>query len=494
MPTRRRVLRAGALLPLGGLGWLPRVSAAEARLEPGAVRMEPGIAPLVKLIEDLPRERLIEEMAHRVRGGLPYPELLAALLLAGVRNVQPRPVGFKFHAVLVVHSAHLASVALPSQHRWLPIFWALDHFKISQADEKRKTGWTMGPLEGSRVPSASKARQAFIDAMERWEPDDAEAAAAALARTAGSHETFELFCQYGMRDFRDIGHKTIFVANGWRALQSIGWQHAEPVLRSLARALLYYDGNTSPAGADLDPDRPWKRNRALAATLRPAWRDGKPDDGAAAELFQTMCTATEQQTVAASVAAVNRGTSAQTVWDACFAAAAEMNMARPDILSLHALTTLNAARHCFETTADDQLRRMLLLQSAAFLPRWRGKLDRKVDLSKLEAAPLKTRGDEAIEEIFLDVSRDKPAASRKVLAYAAAGEDPNALIAMARVLTCLKGTSSHDYKFSSAVLEDHGHLSPPWRDRLLAASVYQLSGSQGADNGLIRRIRSAFGS
>jgi hypothetical protein len=34
--------------------------------------------------------------------------VLAALLLAGVRNIQPRPVGFKFHAVLVVNSAHLA--------------------------------------------------------------------------------------------------------------------------------------------------------------------------------------------------------------------------------------------------------------------------------------------------------------------------------------------------------------------------------------------------
>ena len=65
--------------------------------------------------------------------------MLAALLLAGVRNVQPRPsVGFKFHAVLVVNSAHLASLASPDEHRWLPIFWALDHFKSSQARDVRE--------------------------------------------------------------------------------------------------------------------------------------------------------------------------------------------------------------------------------------------------------------------------------------------------------------------------------------------------------------------
>jgi hypothetical protein len=62
----------------------------------------------VRLFEDTPRERVLEEVASRVRKGLPYRDVLAALQLAGVRNIQPRPVGFKFHAVLVVNSAHLA--------------------------------------------------------------------------------------------------------------------------------------------------------------------------------------------------------------------------------------------------------------------------------------------------------------------------------------------------------------------------------------------------
>ena len=50
----------------------------------------------------------------RVRKGAAYRDVLAALFLAGVRNVQPRPsVGHKFHAVLVVNSAHLASLSSP---------------------------------------------------------------------------------------------------------------------------------------------------------------------------------------------------------------------------------------------------------------------------------------------------------------------------------------------------------------------------------------------
>ena len=63
--------------------------------------MRPEIEPLVQLLEQTPRDELLEIIAKRIGAGLSYQDLLAALLLAGVRNVQPRPsVGFKFHAVL----------------------------------------------------------------------------------------------------------------------------------------------------------------------------------------------------------------------------------------------------------------------------------------------------------------------------------------------------------------------------------------------------------
>src|SRR5512145_1632423 len=124
---------------------LPGVSRAEARLDEKSVRFHPEIEPLVRLLEDTPRAALLEEVAARIKRGLSYRELLAALLLAGVRNIQPRPVGFKFHAVLVVNSAHLASLASPDSDRWLPIFWALDYFKSTQEQDAREGDWAMTP-------------------------------------------------------------------------------------------------------------------------------------------------------------------------------------------------------------------------------------------------------------------------------------------------------------------------------------------------------------
>ncbi len=117
----------------GLLGSLRPLSADELRVD-GIARFSDEIEPLVRFLENTPRDVIIEQVASRVQSGLSYRELLAALFLAGIRNVQPRPsVGFKFHAVLVVHSAHLASVSGPAEDRWLPIFWAIDNFKSSQA-------------------------------------------------------------------------------------------------------------------------------------------------------------------------------------------------------------------------------------------------------------------------------------------------------------------------------------------------------------------------
>ena len=127
---RRQFLATTALGGLGLLGRLPAVSADEATLDRKVVRLDPGIEPLVRLLEDTPRDRLLEEVGGRIKKGVSYREVLAALFLAGVRNVEPRPsVGFKFHAVLAVNSAHLASLAAPDQERWRPIFWAIDNFK-----------------------------------------------------------------------------------------------------------------------------------------------------------------------------------------------------------------------------------------------------------------------------------------------------------------------------------------------------------------------------
>jgi hypothetical protein len=494
IPRRRFLQTAAGAFALGEFGFLadlPAVSAAEAA---APVRFHPDLEPLVRLLEETPRDRVLEEVAQRVRGGLTYRELLAALLLAGVRNIQPRPVGFKFHAVLVVNSAHLASLASSEGDRWLPIFWAIDQFKSSQAADVKEGDWTMPAIEEGKVPPSHRARQAFIDAMDQWDEPGADAAIVGLARTASANELFEIFCRYGARDFRDIGHKAIYVANSFRTLEVIGWQHAEPVLRSLAYALLDRSGaRENPAQADLPADRPFRQNLAALAEVRTGWLDGKPSAEATKEMLAAFRTASAAEASELTRKLLNGGVAPQSIFDALFNAAGEFLMQAPGIVAVHAVTFTNAIHYAWHRTQSDETRRLLLLQNAAFLPLYRGAhKDTGVHLDTLEPLAPETAGDEAVGEIFAEVSRDRLRAARKMLGWLAANPSPAPLATAARRLIFLKGTNSHDYKFSSAVLEDYEHLSPPWRDRLLAASVFYLRGSGDADNALTPRIRAAF--
>jgi hypothetical protein len=503
--TRRRFLKSaaagGALLgldDLGFLGGLPPVSARDVRPEPGRVRLRPEIEPLVRLIEDTPRNRLLEEVAHRIRRGTSYKDVLAALMLAGVCNVQPRPsVGHKFHAVLVVNSAHLASLASPDSERWLPLFWALDNFKSAQATNKTESsGWRMSPVAEDHVPTARKARAAFAAAMDDWDEVAADVAVVGLARSAGAQDLFELLCRYGARDFRDIGHKAIYVANAWRTLQTIGWQHAEPVLRSLTYALLKHEGG-NPANRDADPDRPGRTNVELAARVRADWLDGKPSREATADLLAVLREAKADDAPAKVVEALNAGTSPQSVWDALLLGAGELLLRQPGIVALHAVTTTNAVRYAYESSANDETRRWLMLQNASFVTLFRDALNGRgrvgdVRIDALQPLDPTAKGGESVAEVFGDINKDRMTAARKVLGYIAADGDPRAVMAAGRLLVFFKGSDSHDYKFSSALLEDYDHVSPEWRGRFLAAGMMQFRGSGAKELPLVQRVRAAL--
>jgi hypothetical protein len=192
---------------------------------------------------------------------------------------------------------------------------------------------------------------------------------------------------------------------------------------------------------------------------------------------------------------LNRGVAPQSLWDAYFDGAGELLMRQPGIASLHAITFTNAAHYAYQHCRDEETRKLLLLQNAAFLPLYRrDSPDKGLHIDTMEPVAPKDSGAGAVEEIFADVSKDKLTAARKILAHLKSNPDPKPIADAARRLIFLKGRDSHDYKFSSAVLEDFQFMAPQWRDRYLAASVFNLKGSGDKDNDLVQRTRAALNS
>jgi hypothetical protein len=489
---RRRFLRSASALGLGGLTLARAVTparGAEMEVTPEAVRFRPEIEPVVRWIEDTPRDRVFEVTVDHLKRGLSYRDLLAGLFLAGIRNIKPRPVGFKFHAVMVMNSAHLLGQTASVDDRLLPLFWALDNFKNSQAQDVKEGDWTLGPVDEARLPKPHNAKAEFVRAMEAWDVEGADVAIAALCRNSGAAETMEPVWRMAVRDQRNIGHKPIFAMQCWRTLQAIGWPHAEPVLRSLAFGLLDLQGDARPV-----PVGPYRANLRNAAELRDDWTLGKPDPSATRSLLETIRQASAEDASAEAVKLLNQGVAPDSLWDAVVLASNELLMRSPGIVAVHATTSANALHYIYGASGDDKTRRLALLQAVAWQPLYRGRAKPPAEpvIDATEPAEPDHKGAEAVGEIFEAVSDNRVRAAKKALGYLASGGSAEDIFAAGRRMIFHKGRDSHDYKYGAAAWEECLLASDPkWRAPLAAAALFNLPGAKAPDSPLMNRAREA---
>ncbi len=462
--------------------------AADAQVTPDIVRLRPEIEPVVRWIEDTPRERVLDTAIDELKKGLSYRHLLGGIFLAGIRNIKPRPVGFKFHAVMAINSAHQLGLDAPQQDRLLALFWALDNFKSSQAQDVKEGDWWLEPVKEAAVPGPAEARKRFTAAMDRWDDEAADAAVTGLCRAAGAGEVMEYLWRYGARDQQNIGHKIIFTAQAFRTLQTIGWEHAEPVLRSLVFGLL--NGGPGEAAA------PYAANQARVARIRADWAAGQPDAGAAASLLDTLRHASADEAAEQALELLNRGVAASSLWDAVLLAAGELLMRQPGIVPLHATTASNSLYYAFRASGDDAMRLLLLLQAASWITmfregtRARSGLPDSPRIDQLE--PAADSAAVPVGDLLAEMGKNRASAARRVLARARAGGDARDFVDGARHLIFTKGTDSHDYKFAAAAFEDALVANATARPELLAASVYYLRSAGDPDSPLTERARQAL--
>ncbi len=491
---RRRFLQASAAMGIGsglGLGVSQITPALGSALivRPESVRLRPEIEPVVRWIEEIDRDQILEKAISEMKGGLPYRDLMAGLFLAGIRNIKPRPVGFKFHAVMVIHSAHILGQTAAEDERLLPMLWALDNFKGSQEADVKEGDWSLGPVDEARVPSPNQARAELVKAMEAWDADAADAATVGLCRSSGAFQTMEPFWRYAVRDHRNIGHKAIFAAQSWRTLQTIGWENAEPVLRSLSFGILDRQGDPG-----LHSEGPYAENLETAKSLRDGWAIGKLDADATKTHLEMMRTAKPQAASAETARLLNDGIAPESLWDAIIMAASELLVRKPGIISLHAMTSANALHFIYGQSGDDTTPKLALLQAASWTAMFRDALGQAhaVPLDRLEPARTENKGDEALGEIFATVKQDRTKAVAKALSYLADGGSPESIFAAGRRRIFHAGRDSHDYKYAAAAWEEARLASNArWHAPLAASALAYFPGSHVADSPLMIRARDA---
>ena len=499
--SRRRFLGslagAGLLGSAGGLEALARlnpVSAAETLVTPEMVRFTPEIEAVVRLIEGTPREKCVEVMANALRKGMTYRQFLAGLFLAGIRNVSPQPPGFKFHCVFVIHSCNYLSRMGPPEARYLPLFYALDDFKNSQEQDVEQGDFVLGPVKG-KLPTGQAAWAEFHAAMRDWDEPRADRAITALVRQKDPEEVFEGLWEYGARDYRNIGHKIIFVAHAQRTLQAIGWEHAEPTMRSLVLGLLDF-GKDEVVNKYAFEDQGYIANAKLAGDalgrLPGDWAAMKGDAAVVEDLLAPLREGKTEEACRLAVEFLEAGTcKAGAVWDAAHLAGGELMMRQPGIAGLHTLTSGNSMQYAFLSSRNPETRLLMLLQGLAWMCQFRNfmdpRRDRDIRITEVEPAKIPRSPEKATEEILNEISTDRAVAAAKAFAFDRRFGRADELFDGARRLVFTKCTEHHQYKWPAAIFEDYQLVSPEWRPHMAATAMYYLRGTGHPDSSVIER-------
>ena len=464
-PTDRREFLACT----GAAAWPGFVNSARSEPAAGA-----DLGELAKRLLEVPAADALRLAVDLHEGGVDARDLLGATFLAGVQDVSPRPVGFKFHCVMMTSSALQIVARLPSRDRLLPALFNVHDLKISQARDEREGDFSLPAATPPRTDDRDRARAAMQSALDDWDDEAALAAVPALWRTHALDEAFEVLWPFGARDFGNIGHKPIFLAQSQRTLLQIGWRHGESVLRSLVLGLL--DGEPGRN------DRQWapnvERARALIAD-RP--RAAAESPGAAFELLAALRAADPDGAAEAVVKLRKAGVPVTQVADGLRLCAAELLQRMPGVLSLHALTSLNALLRAARSAADPLFAEATLLQAASWQVLYREFLAGR---SNFDAArpgidalePSDVDPDTAQASAFRSAAVTRDAAAAHALRAASAGRLPQ-LCAAARDLLCRTGDDHHDYKFVAAVIEEAEHAQPEVGARLFAASTAWMNPS-----------------
>ena len=476
----------------------------EAEVTPGLMKFRPEIEPLVALFERTPRERCAEMLVDQLRQGVSYRQLMAALFLAGIRNVNPRPPGFALHCVFVIHSAHIISLEAPADSRLLPLFYALDNFKSAQERDARQASgdYTMRPIAGS-FPPPQPAETEFTAAMEAWDPERAERATVSLVRDCGAGQVFEMLWPTERATTATLGTKRSMSPTPiGRSTLSVGSMPSPCSVRWFSPFSISVNNKTSTGMHSTTSVTAATSNlKETLPRLDDGWMSEEADPTVTRSLLGVMRESTAEEACAEVAGRFAKGkTTAGTVWDAVHLSAAELRMrARSGaaIVGVHAVTAVNALHHAYLVMSEPQDRLLLLLQAVVgwvsfgnglkHAKRACGNFRSTTSSPALRSSPpIGPHRDFRRRSIKsrccgcrrLRLARDVPARQT--------------FLASALRLTVTKANEVHYYRYLAAVIEEFPLVSPDWQPHLLAAAVYYMKGTSDPEPATMKRAREAL--
>jgi len=404
---------------------------------------------------------------RRAAAGWSATDLLAGTFLAGVREVAPDPVGFKFHCVMVVPAAHDLSRLAAPEESLLPVLFNVSDFKRSQIEDAGQGDFRLGPPPDG--PRPERPLQALTAALERFDLGAAEAALPAVVEGVDRDALFEELWRFGARDFHNLGHKIIFTLHVLRVWERCGDAVALPGLRSLVRGLLAGGGREPRLGSD--------ENRELAA--REPGKRVEPGESLLATLREADAAGARDLVHESRV----EGVPAEWLWDELRRMAAEIHLRHPGLLAVHPLTTLSALASAAGRARRPETAELMLLTAAS----WSAEFRRTFE-SRGAGRDLRIDALEPVDDVPPDAFEEADGAKARGAALRAGASEggTEAFLRAFRRRVGRKGDEHHYPKYVVALGEEVARARPEHRGALLAAGLSYVPAPGRPDSEVVR--------
>ncbi len=454
-PIQRRTMlkAAGASLVGGGVCGSQRSVA-----RPFAVNFEsdndPAFQKLVSILIESAPQRVFDVCTNLLRTHS-SDTVLAAILSADVRVIA-HDSGGDLHAALAIHASQELSQTLPKELRLVPIYHAANALKFRQSRQINSA--LIGQAKSPTKVSSQAARARFDAAMVAWDTEAADRAIVDLFENMPTPEAAEHIMRWGARETGEIGHAAIWFALGIRSLDALGWQFAQPVLRSMARDMVR-DQSSGLAESYV------QHRKELSAVTRMALRDQGIDAGVTRELVAEVRRGDIDSASRMVLNLIKTRAPVQSVWDGYALAGCEHLLRMGAGFALHRFDGMNALHHLYSRADDPLTKATTLVQTAAFMASFQ--LPQKgIDILDLETTDV-----EQADDVFDSIDEGPKQTAASVLCWFAQGGKQETLERRARELTVLKAhrVDEHNYKFPVAVIEEAQRASNQWKPYVFAA-------------------------
>ena len=258
---------------------------------------------LAGVLQEVPADRLQQQLIERLRRGLALEDLVAAACLANARAFGGHDYE-GYHCQMALLPAFEMARELEGEERWLPVLKVV-HRQARRIEATGGRNDALLELESTPLLSEEDVRAELQEGLR--ERDVARMERAFHGRCAGSATAGLHDVQTILRETLDV-HRIVLTWRSWDALQLTGEEHAETLLRQSLRWFVDAEGRRVDRRRPTPPLRTLLPGLIAGAGLERGGKQDRPvGDDELGELAATIFAADADDAAAAMADALGAG-------------------------------------------------------------------------------------------------------------------------------------------------------------------------------------------